>query len=89
MQYYIDLTTDQFQELKNHESNVVKLPMEKAMELTGSDRQPFFTENDTLKIYHPSKDPEALRFAVTGPSREGEDGILEIPVEMLEWMAIL
>ena len=57
--------------------------------MTGADRQPFFTENDTLKVYHPSRDPEALRFAVTGPSREAEDGSLEIPVEILEWMAIL
>ena len=89
MQYYIDLTTDQFQELKNHESKVVRLSKEKALELTGSDRQPMFTENDTLKVYHPSKDPEALRFAVTSPSKEGEDGSLEIPVEILEWMAIL
>ena len=89
MQYYIDLTTEQFQELKNHESKVVRLSKEKGAELTGSDRQPMFTENDTLKVYHPSKDPEALRFAVTGPSKEGEDGSLEIPVELLEWMAIL
>lgn len=89
MQYYIDLSTEQFQELKNHESEVVRLSKEKAIELTGTDRQPFFTESDTLKVYHPSRDPEALRFAVTGPSRETEDGSLEIPVEILEWMAIL
>ena len=32
MQYYIDLSTEQFQELKNHESEVVRLSKEKAIE---------------------------------------------------------
>ena len=89
MQYYIDLTTDQFQKLKDHESENVRIPEDQALELTGSDKKPYFTENDTLKVYHPSKDPEALRFAVTGPSTEEEDGTVVIPVELLEWMAIL
>ena len=89
MQYYIDLTTDQFETLKNHESETVRIPEDQAVKLTGREKPPFFTEEDTLKVYHPSRDPEALRFAVTGPSTDSGDGIVEIPVEMLEWMAIL
>ena len=90
MKYYVDISTEQFEGLRDHETDELVIPRSLAEELTGRGAYPFFETGDELKLYHPSDDPEALRMEILSfPGGEEESGDLRIRLKLNEWMMAL
>ena len=89
MKYYVDITTDQFERLRDHETEELVIPLSQARELTGGKDYPCFQIGDELKLYHPSDDPEALRMEILCFPEGEEEGELRIRLKLNEWMMAL
>lgn len=91
MEYILDIETEVFEQIKNHETVHLQVPAV----MNGAKLKKF----DTLKLYHPGEEIEALRIEVVDlermPEEEGrdyaggtvsEDGTVRIEFQLLEWM---
>lgn len=77
MEYVLDIETEVFEKIKNHETLHLKVPaMIQGIELK---------KYDTLKLYHPGEEIEALRVEVVDIRDSGENNS-EIELNLLEWM---
>lgn len=75
MEHVFDIETAVFEQIKEHQTIHLTVPKE------GRDIKPF----DTLKLYHPGEDVEALRIEVTNVIEENETDVT-IEFQLLEWM---
>lgn len=87
--YYIDISTEQFESIRDHETTDLVIPLSLAREVTGNPESPCFQIGDELKLYHPSRNPEALRVEILGFSREKEGDSVVIRLKLNEWMMSL
>lgn len=96
MEHYLDIETELFEKIKEHETTEIRIPrcIDGRKVKTG----------DTLKLYHPGDETEALRVEITGvettevgemvqDTSEGEDCDAEqavtVSFSLLEWMCRL
>lgn len=81
MEYYIDITTEMFEQIQNHEVHAVCLPKHlfRAEPKTG----------DTMKLYHPANPEEALRVEIQNVEEAEEEGAgagWKLELALLEWV---
>ena len=86
MEYYADISTEQFEKIRDHETTDLILDRSLACRITGKDADPLFTEGDGLKLYHPSEYPEALRVKVCSLGEAPDSGSILIHISLEEWM---
>ncbi len=89
MKYYVDISTEQFERLRDHETDELVIPLSLAEKLTNGKDYPCFKIGDELKLYHPSDDPEALRMEILSFPEGEEEGSLRIRLKLNEWMMAL
>lgn len=89
MKYYVDISTKQFEGLRDHETDELVIPLPLAQKLTNGKDYPYFQTGDELKLYHPSDDPEALRMEILSFPGGEEEGELRIRLKLNEWMMAL
>lgn len=92
MEYVLDIETEVFEKIKNHETVYFRAPA-----LIRGERIKKF---DTLKLYHPGEEIEALRIEVVGMEQLAEEQRLSdsggedtsanntivVEFQLLEWM---
>lgn len=81
MEHYIDITTEMFEQIQNHETTVLLLPqrMYQAKPQVG----------DTMKLYHPANPEEALRIEIQSVeeiSTEEGESCWKLEITLLEWV---
>ena len=95
MEHYLDIETELFEKIREHETTRIQIPRE----INGREVR----TGDTLKLYHPGDGTEALRVEVSGVEErgtKGEDGKEEeksgetgqevtVSFFLLEWMCRL
>ena len=86
MEYYADISTDQFEKIREHETKDLFLPLSLAQKLTGNSDYPCFKAGEGLKLYHPSAFPEALRVEIRSVEDDGDPETIHLTVELNEWM---
>lgn len=79
MEHYLDIDTELFEKIKEHETTRIQIPRM----INGREVR----IGDTLKLYHPGDEGEALRVEMTGV--EEMDGNAEVSFDLLEWMCRL
>ena len=84
MQYVITISEDTFNQIRDHEVDLVCLEIGQCKELTGKDEPPYFTSMDDLKIYREGEIVEAVRLAVLEEKEDGNQILVRF--EMQEWM---
>lgn len=79
MDYILDISTDIFERIKNHETTILPLSKEECpKELKAG---------DGIKLYHPGNQDEALRVVVKGLMQEDAPGCsVQVEIELAEWM---
>lgn len=87
MEYYMDISTELFEKIKEHETEELLFKEEELNVLTKKNEFPYFEQGDTLKLYHPGEDPEAFRLEITG--EKIKNGQISLSFERLEWMMAL
>ncbi|HIW60484.1 MAG TPA: hypothetical protein H9880_11475 [Candidatus Anaerobutyricum avicola] len=79
MEHYLDIETALFTKIKEHETENAVIPRQ----IGGREVRP----GDTLKLYHPGDETEALRVEITAVKPDGEaTEKLQITFALLEWM---
>lgn len=79
MEHYLDIETALFTKIKEHETENAVIPRQ----IGGREVRP----GDTLKLYHPGDETEALRVEITAVKPDGEaTEKLHITFALLEWM---
>jgi hypothetical protein len=86
MEYYADISTEQFERIRDHETSDLILDRSLACRITGKDADPLFTQGDGLKLYHPSEYPEALRVLVCSLGEAPDSDSVLIHISLEEWM---
>ena len=77
MEYVLDIDTELFEKIKEHETVQLTVP---AM-LQGREVKKY----DTFKLYHPGEEVEALRIEVADVVEEKKNDVV-IEFQLLEWM---
>ena len=81
MEHILDIETTLFRQIQEHETVEMEIPSRDE----GREIKPM----DTLKLYHPGEEIEALRIEVESVEKRGENGEKEpdrIRFSLLEWM---
>ena len=86
MEYYFDITTDQFEKIRDHETLDLYLSKAQTEKVTGKEEGPFFKVGDGLKLYHPSDFPEALRVEVETVDEPHDPDQVHLTIRLNEWM---
>ena len=86
MEYYFDITTDQFEKIRDHETLDLYLSKAQTEKVTGKEEGPFFKVGDGLKLYHPSDFPEALRVEVKTVDEPHDPDQIHLTIRLNEWM---
>lgn len=81
MEHYLDIATDVFNKIKEHVTEEIEIPCL----ISGREVQP----GDTMKLYHPADETEALRIEITGVSNATGNQTVTASFVLLEWMCRL
>lgn len=77
MEHILDIDTEVFEKIKNHETLQIEIPSEI--------NQRRVKEGDDLKLYHPGNPAEALRIHLVKLTQRQKDKVLA-HFELSEWM---
>ena len=86
MEYYLDISTDRFEKIRDHQTLDLCLSKEEAIKASGKKEEPFFKIGDGLKLYHPSDFPEALRVEIESINETDDADQVCLTIRLNEWM---